>query len=203
MRAAMLAAGVAFAVFLGCAARPDSRPTPRSADELPAEARDVVRDSLAPPLAFGDLEVTLQARKTEYRVGEPVEVELRLSNTSNRFLCVYNEAMQEGWLVFLDIVKDGKPEYQSRRIPFDRTAAHSHYAWIPPGGFVGQRLTGWKPSEPGTYMLAAEYANDRYQIVYASMKLTPEDLRVLGERAFVTVWTGRSRSNVIQITVKK
>jgi len=173
---------------------------PGSRDDI-AIPLEVVRDSTLPATSYDGITLTIDTDKSQYRVDEPVRLDYCIKNIGSMFRCVYSELYRgQGWLVFLDILKDGLPEHRSRPVTIDRSPALSHYAWLPPGGSLCQNYT-WKPKEPGTYHVSAEYVNLDFEIVLASFTLTKKDIDILGKRAYVPLWTGKVRSNTIELKV--
>lgn len=190
----------------GCASQSTPRPPAssrggnqtRSPDEL-MEAQTV-----APPMCLDrEVMLTIRTDRLQYKVGEAVFLEMRLHNLGRDYKCFYSELIYEGFLVTLDISRDGAPIYRSPPLGVDRTAAMSHYAWIPPGGVLVMYYRGWRPIEPGTYRLGLTYHNEKYEIVLANMQFTPEQVAALGDRAYVPVWTGTATSNIIEIKVTR
>jgi len=200
-----LVAVLAAVALFGCAS---TRPTKRAKRaEKPVTINDIMQaQTISPPISL-DPEVLLMLRtnKLVYKVGEPVVIDFRLHNLGKSFKCFYSELLQQGFLTAIDITKGAAPIYRSPplRILKNRPPELSHFAWIPPSGFLGMTYVAWRPTEPGTYRLAVTYRNQDYQIVLANMRFTNEQLQALGDRAFVRVWQGSATSNAVEITVTK
>ncbi|MBI2194359.1 MAG: hypothetical protein HYU36_20470 [Planctomycetes bacterium] len=155
------------------------------------------------------LRLLLWTNKAEYRVGEPIHVDFRVYNTGRRPVNVYAEFDREGWLVFLEMrKKDGnqEPVYQSTPAQVaTRRPRDSLYMALPPGGTVGRFYTllgtPGKPFPAGEYEIQAGYTNT-YETCLASLYFHDEDIRALGRRAYVRLWTGQLVSAPVPIRVK-
>lgn len=160
------------------------------------------------PRTAPDLQVLIRADKLEYAPGEPVFVDFRLLNTGDRPLNVYNELEREGWLVFFQIrgVEDQKVVYQSTQMRvLTRRKSDSLYVALPPGGTVGRfyRLSvPGSPFPPGEYDIWAGYTNT-YETCLASLHFGDDEIKALGPRAYVRLWTGQIASEPVRIRAKE
>ncbi len=176
----------------------------------------------------GGLKLSISTNRTEYYVGEPIIVELRLENVGSpepgkppRDIPVYFEPVahfrggrQAEWLVnfFIRSESDGRAVYRSPRVtvPDQQRASYYHYVVLPPHSYVGRRFVFWPRRapglmRPGRYSLRAIYSvSDDFAYVIVNKDLTAEQVEILGERlAYVRVWTGRLYSNKVEFRIKR
>jgi len=154
------------------------------------------------------LRVLLRADRLEYRSGGPVFVDFRLLNTGDRTVYVYNELEREGWLVFFQIrsVADQEAVYQSKPVRvLTRRKRDSLYAVLAPGGTVGrfyQLSNPESPFPPGEYEVWAGYTNT-YETCLASLHFDDEEIKALGPKAYVRLWTGQIVGQPVRIRVEE
>jgi len=176
----------------------------------------------------GGLKLSLTTNRTEYYVGEPIIVELRLENIGSsdpakppRDIPVYFEPVAYGrggrqveWLVnfFIRSESEDRLVYRSPQvtIPERDRASYYHYVILPPRSYVGRRFVFWPRRapglmKPGRYSLRAVYSvSDDFAYVIINRHLTAEQVDVLGEKlAYVRVWTGKLYSNKVEFRIKR
>jgi hypothetical protein len=153
------------------------------------------------------LRLQLAINKFQYKVGEPILIDLRLYNLGNKDAKVYFEMDREGWLVYFEIrdAKSGEPVYQSAPVGVSqRKLRDSHYVVLPSGSFVGRYYSLSRPGKDfgeGDYILQAAYTNT-YELCLASMEFTEKEIQALGRGAYIKLWTGQVLSNAIPFQIK-
>jgi hypothetical protein len=173
------------------------------------------------------LRLVLRTDKTEYRMDDPILVEVRVQNATGATrddkaidIPVYLEPFaktpgggEAEWLFKFEVRsgKDDKPVYRSPEfgVPEADRAGYYHFATLPPQSFVGREF-GFPPArrrdwlKPGRYTFRAAYiVSDDYPYVILNRHFTSTQVELLGSKlAYTRVWTGKLFSNPITIRIK-
>jgi len=175
----------------------------------------------------GGLRLVIRTDKDEYKLDEPIVLDLRLENVTGRRpedkardIPVYFEPFAKTprggmaeWLFkfYIRSEADQRVVYESPRFKVSEAARakYYHFATLPSNAFVGRtfafpapRVREWL--KPGKYSFVVSYeVSDTYPYVIRNRKFSGPQVELLGTKlAYVRVWTGKLYSNRLVFRVK-
>jgi hypothetical protein len=215
-------------------AQGQARPAPKGAMGLPKPVESRLREETLEDIeadlsrARGGLRLVVDMEKTEYRLDEPIVLDVRLENHTAegqekkpRDLAVYFEPFAKTprggraewqFKFYVRSEKDERLHYESPRftVPEAARADYYHFVTLPPLSFVGRkfvfppaRVRNWLG--PGRYSFLVSYqVSDDYPYVILNRHFTAEQVELLGTKlAYKRVWTGKLYSNRISFRVRR
>ena len=133
------------------------------------------------------LQIDLTSLKSEYRFKEPIIIEIKLKNISEREVNVLKMLLPEGWLISITIKNtQGGIVYTSRSVAIEMTAAMLETVFLEPGYFMGTSFKIDEPISPGEYTIDVVYSTDH-----------------LATRPNLNIPIGSWQSNIVRIKVLK
>lgn len=177
--------------------------------------------------ARGGLRLVIKADRADYKLDEPIVLDLRLENVTGRRpdqkahdIPVYFEPFAKTprgnaaeWLFKFYIRSDADERvvYESPRFKVSEQARaeYYHFVTLPQNAFVGRRFL-FPPArvrdwlKPGRYTFLASYeVSDDYPYVIRNRHFTGAQVELLGTKlAYARVWTGRLYSNRVPFRIK-